>query len=88
MQIRIRKAFAASKELLTAADCLTHSDSSLELILVCDASAYGLGAVQSHKMPDGSEKPIGYTSSTLNDAERNYSQLEKEGHACIFGFHD
>ena len=85
------KAFAASKELLTAADCLTHFDSSLELTLACDASAYGLGAVLSHKMPDGSERPIGYTSRTLNDAERNYSQLEKEGLACIFGikrFHD
>ena len=86
-----RKIFRKSKELLTSSDFLVHFDSTLEITLACDASAYGLGAVLSHKMLDGSERPIGYASRTLNKAERNYSQLEKEGLACIFGikrFHD
>ena len=30
-------------------------------------------------MSDGRERPIGYSSRTLNPSERNYSQLEKEG---------
>ena len=71
------KAFVASKELLTSDSCLTHFDSALELTLACDASAHGLGAVLSHKMLDGSEKPIGYVSRTLNPSGCNFSQLEK-----------
>ena len=79
------KAFDASKELLMSSNCLTHFDSSLDLSLACDASSYGLGVVLSLKMMDGTERPIAYASRTLNPAERNYSQLEKEGLSCIFG---
>ena len=85
------KAFAASKDLLTSDKCLTHFDSSLDLTLACDASDYGLGVVLSHKMADGTERPIAYASRTLTASEQNYSQLEKEGLACILGikkFHD
>ena len=78
-------AFTASKELLTSKSCLTHFDSSLPLILACDALAYGLGAVLSHLMPDGSERPIGYASRTLTQSEQNYSQLKKERLSCILG---
>ena len=86
-----QQAFAKSKKLLTSDTCLTHFDPTLKLKLACDASSYGLGAVLAHEMPDGTERPIGYVSRTLSKAERNYSQLEKEGLACIFGikkFHD
>ena len=79
------QAFQASKELLTSSKLLVHFNPQLPLLVACDASAYGIGAVLAHIMPDGSEQPIGYVSRTLNSAERNYSQLEKEGLSCVFG---
>ena len=80
-----QKAFQASKEMLTSDKFLAHLDPSLPLTLACDASRYGIGAVLAHKMPDGSEKPVGYASHTLTASEYNYSQLEKEGLSCIYG---
>ena len=79
------KAFKASKKLLTSSALLVHFDPTLKLVLACDASSYGVGAVLAHQMPDGSERPIGYASRTLSAAERNYSQIEREGLACVFG---
>ena len=79
------KAFAESKALLVSSRLLVHFNPTLPLTLACDASAYGVGAVLAHRMPDGTERPIGYASRSLTKAERNYSQLEKEGLACIFG---
>ena len=49
------------------------------------ASSYDVGAVLSHTLPDGSERPVTYASRTLNAAECNYSQIEKEGLSCVFG---
>ena len=79
------KAFQAAKDALQSDSLLVHYDGSKPLVLACDASPRGLGAVLSHIMPDGSERPVAYASRTLSAAERNYSQLEKEGLAVVYG---
>lgn len=80
-----QEAFEKSKRLLKSAELLVHFDPEKEIVLASDASDYGLGAVLSHKLDDGSERPVGYVSRTLNSAERNYSTTEKEALAVVFG---
>ncbi len=58
--------FHEAKQRLMSSQVLVHFDSSLEIRLACDASDYGIGAVLSHRFPDGSEKPVAFMSRTLN----------------------
>ncbi|XP_014364079.2 uncharacterized protein LOC106715315 [Papilio machaon] len=50
-----------------------------------DSSAYGLGAVLTQRDAEGRERPLCCASRTLNAAELNYSQLDKEALAIVFG---
>ncbi len=59
---RQREAFQAAKDALQTNTVLVHYDSSRELVLACDASPHGLGAVLSHIMDDGTERPVAYAS--------------------------
>ena len=58
-------------------------DPQRPLVLFCNASKYGIRAVLSHVMENGAEKPVALASRSLNQAEKGYSQIGKEGLACI-----
>ena len=79
------KSFQKLKDQLSSDQVLVYYDSTLPIRLACDASQYGVGAVISHLMPDGTERPIAYGSRTLTKAEKNYAQIDKEAAAIIFG---
>jgi len=50
-----QQAFVESKEMLKSSTLLVHFDPEKELLLACDASPYGVGAVLSHVMSNGKE---------------------------------
>ena len=80
-----RRGLVEVKRLLTSPPVLAHYDPEVPLVLAADASAFGLGAVLSHRWPDGTERPIAFASRTLNPSEENYPQVEKEALALVFG---
>ena len=69
--------FQEAKSLLTSPRLLVHFDPDHALLLACDTSPYGVGAVLSHHMDDGTDKPIAFASRSLAPAERKYLQLDK-----------
>lgn len=71
--------------MITKGKLLVFYDMKKPRRLACDSSAYGVGAVVSHLMEDGSERPIAFASRTLSSNERNYAQVEKEALSLIFG---
>uniref|UniRef100_A0A8C5PIS1 Gypsy retrotransposon integrase-like protein 1 n=1 Tax=Leptobrachium leishanense TaxID=445787 RepID=A0A8C5PIS1_9ANUR len=81
---KCQHAFESSKRKLLASRMLVHYDLQKPLTLACDASPYGLGAVLSHILPDGSEKPVAFASRSLTKTESNYSQIDKEAFALIW----
>lgn len=85
MGCTLEEAFVKIKSLLASPPTLAHYDPCKPLQLSCDASQYGLGAVLSRVFDDGSTKPIAFASRTLSEAEKKYTQLEKEALAIIFG---
>ena len=80
-----QKAVEACKEGLTSDSLLVHYDVNCKLRWACDESSYGLGAVLSHVMEDGQERPIAYASRILSPSEKNYAQIEWEALSIICG---
>ncbi|GFX38844.1 transposon Tf2-11 polyprotein [Trichonephila clavipes] len=79
------KDFKALKQEIASDRILCHYNPKLPLVLQTDASPVGIGAVLSHIMPDGSEKPEMFASRSLTKTERNYSQIDKEALSIVWG---
>ena len=81
---KCKRAFRRIQAELLSDRVLTHYSLDRELFLAVDASPTGLGAVLYHDI-DGCERPVSFASRSLNPAERNYSQLEREALAIVYG---
>ena len=73
------RAFEEIKQLVTNAPVLAYYDPQKELVIECDASSKGLGAVLLQE-----DRPIAYASRCLTDPETRYATIEKEMLAVIF----
>ena len=78
------KAFIEAKQQLALPRLLAHYNVENDVILSCDASPYGVGAVLS-QVVNGEEKPVAFASRSLAPAERIYAQIDREGLAVVFG---
>lgn len=79
--------FNKLKDEITSSNVLMKYNRALPLALATDASPTGLGAVISHVLPNGQERPIAFASRSLTKSEKNYSQLDKEATAIYWGLH-
>ena len=80
-----QEAFHNLKAALCSDSVLRHYDPASKLILQCDASSVGVGATLLQPGPDDSLLPVAYASRILTSAEQNYSQIERESLAIVFG---
>ena len=79
-----QKSFDALKWKLVNPPILQYPDFTKSFVLTTDASQNAIGCILSQGKI-GSDLPIAYASRTLNSAERNYSTVEKELLAIVWG---
>ncbi|GFT54779.1 retrovirus-related Pol polyprotein from transposon 297 [Trichonephila clavipes] len=78
------EAFEELKAKLVSQPILFAPDFATDFILQTDASEVGAGVVLSQRI-EGEEHPIVFLSKKFSKAERNYSTVERELAAIIFG---
>ena len=71
-------AFDTLKHRITEDPILRQPQLERQFELEVDASGYAIGAVLMQRQEDGKCHPVGFYSTTLNDAERNYDIYDKE----------
>lgn len=78
------KVFDECKSAIVASPVLSFFDPTKPMTVVCDAGPYGVGAILNN-VENGVERPIMMESASLSAAEKNYSQLDRETLAIVFG---
>lgn len=81
---RCQVAFDMIKKCMVSDNVLVHFDPKKPIKLTADASSSGIGGTICHVFPDKSERPIAFASRRLTDAEKSYSQIQKEALAIVF----
>lgn len=80
---REQESFNILRDALCQEPILQYPDFTQPFLLTTDASGTAIGAILSQGQI-GKDQPISYASRVLNDAEKNYSTIEKELLAIIY----
>ena len=86
-----QEAFHYLQNILSSETVMAYFDPNSPASLDVDASPVGLGAMLLQADNKGHDKVMAYGSCSLNSAEQNYPQIEREGLAVVWGlehFHD
>jgi len=78
------EAFQTLKDILCSEPLLQYPDFRKGFIVTCDASSTGIGSVLSQGSI-GHDLPVAYASRVLTKAEKNYSVIERELIAIVWG---
>lgn len=78
------EAFSEVKKLIASDRVLAHYDPALKLMLTCDASSVGVGAVLLQVYPDDTTRPISFASQKLKKEQLNSSVIQKEAFAIFW----
>jgi hypothetical protein len=78
------EAFQTLKDILCSEPLFQYPDFRKGFIVTCDASSTGIGSILSQG-PLGHDLPVAYASRVLLKAERNYSTIERELLAIVWG---
>lgn len=73
-----KAAFESTKALVSTTPVLRYFDPTKPVTLQVDASESGLGGALLQMNSDNQLQPVVFTSCTMTDTERRYSQIEKE----------
>ena len=76
------ESFRSARDTIASCPALFFVDEHATIILMTDASDYGVGSYILQVI-DGKENPIIFFSKTLHGAELNWSTIEKEAYAIF-----